>query len=378
MTINRHPRVDKGNVNWIDFNLTPTVTMQEGRVAWDAQNGTLMIGMVGGTVNLQVGQEMHFRAKNTETVTINDGTPVYIESASVGVINIKKAVASDYTIAKKTIGLVTENVAKNNFGYVTVYGLVNDVNTNTWNEGDILYLSDISGELTNVKPDSNNIVRIGIVVTKNSVNGKIFVDVHQETPKFGDVVAGNYSEFESSGALKFSGNAKVWQDVDFPIIIRNTGANIPSISTLQGNLTAPQWAVNNYAVCEGQEIVHQYSEGSTGYWHIHVYTGGTDTSATYLKWEMEYSWANLNSTLPSNIVVTTTDYQIPANTKALTHLLIPIGTFQSTTAKIGGHIKTRLKRVSSTGTAPTNDPYCEMLQMHIQCDTVGSRNIASK
>ena len=47
-------------------------------------------------------------------------------------------------------------------------------------------------------------------------------------------------------------------------------------------------------------------------------------------------------------------------------------------AKIGGHVFVRLRRIASTGAAPTNDPFCGMLQLHIQCDTLGSRNIASK
>jgi len=37
-----------------------------------------------------------------------------------------------------------------------------------------------------------------------------------------------------------------------------------------------------------------------------------------------------------------------------------------------------LKRLASVGTAPTANPFCEMLQLHIKCDTAGSREITTK
>jgi len=60
-------------------------------------------------------------------------------------------------------------------------------------------------------------------------------------------------------------------------------------------------------------------------------------------------------------------------------LIFNIGSFipQSGT-KIGGHCVARLKRITSTGAAPTANPFIPMLQEHIQCDTVGSREIISK
>jgi len=70
----------------------------------------------------------------------------------------------------------------------------------------------------------------------------------------------NNTTFESDGTLKFNGTASTWQDIDFPIIIRITGANIPTLQTIHGNITMPQWAVNDYNVCESQEFVHQWKE----------------------------------------------------------------------------------------------------------------------
>ena len=58
--------------------------------------------------------------------------------------------------------------------------------------------------------------------------------------------------------------------------------------------------------------------------------------------------------------------------------IVSIGNFIPENGGIGGHVFARLRRIASTGTAPTANPWCGMLQMHIQCDTMGSRQISSK
>lgn len=69
---------------------------------------------------------------------------------------------------------------------------------------------------------------------------------------------------------------------------------------------------------------------------------------------------------------------IPANTPDRTHRIVPIGVVPLPTGKIGAQIYPRLSRVAATGTAPTNDPFITMLQVHIECDTPGSRETAAK
>lgn len=69
---------------------------------------------------------------------------------------------------------------------------------------------------------------------------------------------------------------------------------------------------------------------------------------------------------------------IPANTPTKTMRIYGIGSRVLTNGRIGGHVWTRLKRIASTGTAPSNNPWVTMLQAHIECDTFGSRDITSK
>lgn len=166
-------------------------------------------------------------------------------------------------------------------------------------------------------------------------------------------------------------------DIDFPIIIRNTGTGIPTMSPFMGNITAPQWAVNDYNVCEGQEFIHAWKEGSEAFWHIHLITGGSDTTNRFVKFEIEYCHAN-HMGVVSQPQAVSAEITIPGNTPDRTMIIAPIGSFVFSDGKITSHLWARLKRVASTGTAPTANPFCTMLQAHVLCDSIGSETLSAK
>ena len=177
--------------------------------------------------------------------------------------------------------------------------------------------------------------------------------------------------------ILYNGATSYWVDIDFPVIIRTTGVGIPTLETVQGNISAPQWQVNDYSVCEGQELIHPWKEGSEVNWHCHMITNGLDTADRFVKWEVEWFWIN-----PSGAISATQtqshEYTIPANTTDKTMFIVPIYAWTPTNGHIGGHVYARLKRITSTGLAPTNNPWCTMLQLHVECDTAGSREISAK
>lgn len=173
-------------------------------------------------------------------------------------------------------------------------------------------------------------------------------------------------------------NAEYWTDVDFPIFIRLTGVGIPTLTTINGNLTMPNWAVNDFNVCESQELIHAWKEQSEVFWHIHLTTNGTDTTNRYVKFELEYGYSDVMGQWQFPAVFTSPDILIPANTPNHTMMVVPITSFIPTGLKIGSHVVARLKRVASSGTAPTGNPWVPMLQLHILCDTKGSRKMTVK
>jgi hypothetical protein len=194
-----------------------------------------------------------------------------------------------------------------------------------------------------------------------------------------DITAANDFTIKTGAQKTLVLNEVVWVDIDFPIIVRTTGTGIPTLETFNGNITMPQWEVNDFNVCESQELIHSWKEGTEVLWHIHLTTNGSDVANRYVKFELEYAYNNGDNTawtFPATI--TTADILIPGGTATKTMFIIPIGSFTPSSAKIGGHVVARLKRIASTGTAPTGKPWIPMLQLHVQCDTVGSRQIGTK
>lgn len=162
----------------------PHVT-QARRVQWNQDDGTMDVGLYGGSV-LQVGQEMMYYAKNTSGSLIANGTPVMFTGTvgSSGKLTFGPAVADGSVLADYMMGVATQDIADNAFGYVTNFGLVRGFNTTgapygeVWTDGDLLYFDPATpGTWTNVQPQAPNIdVPVAVVVNAGSGgSGSIFV-----------------------------------------------------------------------------------------------------------------------------------------------------------------------------------------------------------
>ena len=60
----------------IDFDLNYTGATAEGRLSWNFEDATLDLGMGGGNVTQQIGQEIYYRVKNQSGATISNGRVV--------------------------------------------------------------------------------------------------------------------------------------------------------------------------------------------------------------------------------------------------------------------------------------------------------------
>jgi hypothetical protein len=164
------------------------------------------------------------------------------------------------------------------------------------------------------------------------------------------------------------------------LIQKSTGAGNPTFNAFNGNLVKPQFAINDSISLEPSEFIHEWKEGSQASIHLH-WTSMTNVNAIrYVKWEVEYSYVLETGGTHQWIapVTVSAETQIPANTPALTEFLTTISAFTPTNGKIGGQMQMRLKRIAASSTAPATDPYATQLGVHIICDTVGSRQIATK
>jgi len=164
------------NIAAIDFSIGAVVIHQEGRIHWNADDHTIDIDTEVPGVSNQLGQELFARARNISGEFINDGSVVSVVGASGNRPEVVLANALYPDLAMAAVGLATHNIANNQTGYVTAYGLVRDINTTAFEEGDIVWLDTTSGGLTNVRPAPPAFqFAMGVVARKQSANGSIFV-----------------------------------------------------------------------------------------------------------------------------------------------------------------------------------------------------------
>ena len=100
---------------------------------------------------MQLGQELHLRCRNDEAIQINNGQLVYVSGGQNDRPLIMLANNSNIT-TMATIGFATEDIPAGQLGYVTIYGLVRDVDTSLASPGDTLWLDNVDGMWTTTRP----------------------------------------------------------------------------------------------------------------------------------------------------------------------------------------------------------------------------------
>ena len=170
-------------VDNLDFDTTAVVAGAVGRLVWNDGDGTLDLGLKGGNVTLQIGQEEVQRSFNEDTVAIAEGNVVYVSGAQGNRIAVAIAQANAAATSTGTIGMATEPLAVGAEGFITTQGLVRQLNTildsegNALAEGDLLYLSaTVLGGYTKIEPaEPNFVVFVGYVVRVHATVGSIFI-----------------------------------------------------------------------------------------------------------------------------------------------------------------------------------------------------------
>lgn len=167
------------NLDFAQFDTTVTPVEAVAKLQWDDGNGTLQLGLKGGNVNLQVGQEIVALCYNDSGVALTDGQIVYISGAQGNRVAVKLALATTDGTSAGTLGMVTEPIAIGGEGFITVMGVVNKLNTSGLTQGAIIYLSPTTaGAYTTTKPTApQHTVTLGYVERVSATVGSIYVKV---------------------------------------------------------------------------------------------------------------------------------------------------------------------------------------------------------
>ena len=169
---------------YIDFNVTaPDAANAVGRLYWNSDDNcqSLSIGMEGGTVIQQIGEDQYYRIKATADITIGD---VVMFTGTLGASGgLTGAPATGLTVgqAQYVMGIAAESFLNNEWGYVQYFGEIRGFDTTggaeAWINGTILYYDPtVAGGMTKNKPTAPNpIVEMAAVVYAADPNGSVFV-----------------------------------------------------------------------------------------------------------------------------------------------------------------------------------------------------------
>jgi len=211
-------------------------------------DASIIVTQVGSSVDLAVSQTspasvLVEQVRNTTGATLTKGTAVYISGATGQIPTVSKALATSDATSAQTLGLITADIANNSNGFVTIIGLITNLNTSAYTDGQQLYLSPITaGTLTATKPYApQHLVYMAIVAHAHPTQGKLIVSVQNgyefdelhnvsaQSPTTGQTIVWN-----SATSLWEKNTVSLTVGVNGTLPIANGGTNSTATATAGG------------------------------------------------------------------------------------------------------------------------------------------------
>ena len=238
------------NVDYINFETSPTVPSPTGGTLYfDSGENALSYKPITNQndVTVNLGQESLIRIFNNLPYQINNGQVLHITGATSGVSNVALANASKIGTSftdslAQTSGVATHDIPSGEYGFMTNFGVVRDINTSAFTVGQEVFLSDtIDG---GIEGNPNNIVftsrisTVGYCLESNATTGKILVSIINEnqlqslTQQQVNVLLGNTIStgvFNFTGITLASSNTFNVAPVDAFIVDNTTNPLVPEV-----------------------------------------------------------------------------------------------------------------------------------------------------
>ena len=213
------------------------------------------------------------QVRNTTGATLTKGTAVYISGATGQIPTVSKALATSDATSAQTLGLMTADLANNSNGYVTVIGLITNIDTSAYTDGAQLYLSGTTaGALTATKQYAPiHLVYMAVVEHAHPTQGKLFVKVQNgyeldeihnvsaQTPSNGQTIVWN-----SSTNLWVNNTVSLTAGVNGTLPIANGGTGQTSASAAFSALS-PITTTGDLIVGNGTNSATRLGIGTNGY-----------------------------------------------------------------------------------------------------------------
>lgn len=279
------------NAEQIDMDTTVTgITDVEGRVYWNSADNakTLNIGMAGGAVVQQVGEETFFRIKASSAIT-NGQTVMFTGTVGAsGGLTGAPATGLTAETASYFMGVATEDIALNGWGYVTHFGVVRGIDTTggaeSWVDGQILYFDPtVAGGLTKNVPVAPAPKIQAAAVLYAAANGSLFVrpSIYPSITQLGDVESTSPT---TNDLLQYTAGG-YW-------------THSPASTISVGEAT-------NVAGGAANQVVYQTTGGATGFVAAPTVAGTALTwSGTAFEWVSSGTVTSVGASVPVGFTVT--------------------------------------------------------------------------
>ncbi len=323
---------------------------REGGLYYSQSEGSLVFYNNQSDIGLNIGQEHWIKGINKSGVDIHNGDVIRIDGAQGDQPKFKKALAINSELPFCVVGLATHDIPNNEIGYVTIRGIVHDVDTRIYPEGTRLWLSSTTaGAYVTAAPHPPGVsVRVGSVI-RSANDGQIYVyplyipnladlsdvdgtpiSANGQMPVWRPAISafdfdcninnymllstyqnasGNFlnSTIQTSATnglvigpnntstFYLKDSATVWNDLVIPITQTRVGGTSPSfLQWGTGGLYVYKFNPSD-EVFTSSQMPHTWKSGTTVYPHIHwCQDNGTASPATGLsavRWNIELTWS---------------------------------------------------------------------------------------
>jgi hypothetical protein len=231
---------------------------------------------------------------------------VYLSGAGGNKATVAKAQANAESTSANTYGIVQNDIADNNNGYVVLAGIISNIDTSAFVAGTMLYLSPTTaGGYTSTKPSApNHLVYIGVVAYQHVNQGTIQMKLQNgyELDELHNVAI---SSVANNDLLVYESATSLWKNKSFATLglatlssptftgdpkapTPATGDNDTSIATTafvkaQGYITSS--ALSPYLLTTTAAAVYQTISGMSAYLTTTAAAGTyltiTDAASTY-------------------------------------------------------------------------------------------------
>lgn len=209
-----------------------------GKLQWDPTYGGPTIGMTGGNVNQNIGQDEYVYVYNNTGSTITKGQVVYVTGSQGQRITVGLAQANADATSLSVIGFAAEAITNNSSGFVASVGLLSGINTTGFADGAAIWLSPtIAGGFTSTKTVApNHLVLLGYVVKGGSAGaGSVFVFTQNgyELDELHDVLI---TSVANGNLLRYNSTIPAWVNIPGPTgtVVGTTDTQTLTNKTISG------------------------------------------------------------------------------------------------------------------------------------------------